>query len=270
MNFTILGASGFIGRHLVASLRADGHAVQMPERGSTSLLRQPLGHVIYCIGLTADFRSRPYDTVQAHVGLLADVLRQADFDSLLYLSSTRVYARSAAGVEDAALPVDVADPSDLYNLSKLAGESLCRSCGRSGVRVARLSNVVGHDPGSQNFLAALVREALAGRIVLQSDPASSKDYILLDDVVRLLPRIAVDGRDWIYNVASGIKLSHGQVAARLAELTGCAVASQAAAPAQSFPEIDIARIRSEFNYRPSPVLEVLPQLVDSARRAVTP
>ncbi len=158
-------------------------------------LERPLGHVLYCIGLTSDFRSRAYDTTRAHVSVLTEILANADFDSLLYLSSTRVYARSSAGSEQTTLSVDVTDPSDLYNISKLAGESLCRACGRTGVRVARIANIVGYDPDSQNFLPSLIRAALAGRIVLQSDPASAKDYVLLDDVIALLPKIATQGRD---------------------------------------------------------------------------
>ena len=83
--FTVLGASGYIGSRLVAHLRAQGHTVWAPARGDAEVFTRPLGHVMYCVGLTADFRTRPFDTVDAHVGLLAEVLRRAQFDSLLYL-----------------------------------------------------------------------------------------------------------------------------------------------------------------------------------------
>jgi nucleoside-diphosphate-sugar epimerase len=261
MNYTVLGASGFVGRHLAASLQSAGHGVYAPDKGNVEMFRRPLGHVFYCIGLTADFRTRPFDTVRAHVSVLADVLEKADFDSLVYLSSTRVYGRGFSGAEQTNLAVDVADPSDLYNLSKLAGESLCRSCGRSGVKVARLSNVVGPDHASENFLYALIREAFSGRIELQSDPESSKDYILISDVVSLLPRIGEQGRDWIYNVGSGINVRHRDIGARLADLTGCEVAVRPNAPRFDFPAIDVTRIRSEFDFSAASVLDTLPGLV---------
>lgn len=261
MNYTVLGATGFIGRHLVEHLRRAGHDVYAPERDATDLYKRPLGHVLYCIGLTADFRTRPFDTMHAHVSTLASMLEKATFESLLYLSSTRVYARSENTAETAALAVDVADPSDLYNVSKLAGESLCRSCGRAGVRVARLSNVVGHDPESENFLNTLIREALVGRIELQADPSSSKDYIVLDDVISLLPRIVTDGQEWIYNVASGVNVRHIDIANRLAELTGCEIAVRDGAQNYGFPAIDITRIRSEFAFSAQPVLQSLPALL---------
>jgi nucleoside-diphosphate-sugar epimerase len=254
----VLGASGVIGRHLVAQLRAAGETVFTPERGETAIYEKPLGHVIYAIGLTADFRQRPFDTVQAHVSLLAEVLQRADFESLLYLSSTRVYARASEGREDAWLPVQSQDPSDLYNLSKLMGESLCLHGGRKDVRIARLSNVVGgEDADSDNFVPSLVRAARAGRIVLRTAPDSAKDYIHIDDVVTLLQRIATRGRERLYNVASGVQTTHAQWMERLAERTGCVLEVVPGAPLVSFASIDISRIRTEFGFEPRPVIPAL-------------
>jgi nucleoside-diphosphate-sugar epimerase len=265
VKFTVLGASGFIGSHLVSALRRANHEVYAPSRSEAQIFEAALGHLIYCVGLTADFRSRPFDTVRAHVTLLAEVLERAHFDSLLYLSSTRVYAGSAAADEGQRISVDVSDPSDLYNVSKLAGEALCRSCGRSGVKVARLSNVVGYKPGSSDFLSSLIREACSGRIELRSNPASSKDYILLEDVVTLLPKIASEGKSWLYNVAAGHNVTHDEIVRRLVDLTGCELVVEPRAPRLEFPCIDTARIRSEFDFQPGMVLNVLPQLVAGAR-----
>ncbi len=258
MSWTVLGSSGTIGRRLVARLRAAGQNVDTPGRGDAGLCRRPLGHVIYAIGLTADFRRRPYDTVHAHVSVLAELLQQADFASLLYLSSTRVYARAASGREDSPLPVLAQDPSDLYNLSKLMGESLCLQDARAGVRVARLSNVVGgEDADSVNFVPSLVREARGGGIVLQTAADSSKDYIHIDDVAELLPRIAAGGRERIYNVASGVQTTHAQWTAQLVARTGCAIEVAPGAPLVRFIPIDIERIRKEFDYQPRPVLATI-------------
>ncbi len=259
MNWTVLGATGVIGRQLVARLRADGQAVDTPGRDDPGLCTRPLGQVIYAIGLTADFRSRPYDTVQAHVSLLAELLQKADFSSLLYLSSTRVYMHAASSREDAMLGVQAQDPSDLYNLSKLMGESLCLNGGRAGVRVVRLSNVVGgEDADTANFLPSLVREARGGRLLLQTAPDSAKDYIHIDDVAELLPRIASTGRQRLYNVASGIQTRHAQWTAHLQAQTGCRVDIAPGAPAAGFIPIDITRIREEFAFVPRSVFSALP------------
>lgn len=262
MKFTILGASGFIGSHLLAYLEASGYACFAPARNDDAIFERELGHVIYCIGLTADFRRRPFDTVRAHVGFLAEVLEKADFDSLLYLSSTRVYAGAASGGEDAPLAA-----GDLYNLSKLTGEALCFASGRDHVRVARLSNVFGADFSSDNFLPSIIRAAVVdGRVVLNTALGAAKDYVSIEDVVKILPRIAAQGKHGIYNVAGGRNTSNRQLLAKLSEITGCGVDAPAGAEAAIFPGIAIGRLEQEFAYAPMAVLDCLEGLVEHYRK----
>lgn len=260
-SYTVLGASGFLGSALVRSLRSKGANVLTPAR-TESLAGRQLGHVIYCIGLTADFRQRPFDTVKAHVSFLSDVLENSDFQSLLYLSSTRVYAGACVTQEDSPLTVTPGNASDLYNLSKLLGEALCLNCGKSNVRVARLSNVVGYDPGSGNFLMSLIAEALSGKVRLGTALSSCKDYIDLDDVISLLPRIAQSGRKTLYNVASGQNMTHQEVCSVLQKTTGCLVEEIRGAVPQQFPGIDVQRIEEEFAFHASDPLLHVPQIIE--------
>lgn len=254
--FTVLGATGYIGSRLVAHLQARGHTVWAPARGDTEVFTRPLGHVIYCVGLTADFRTRPFDTVDAHVGLLAEVLRRARFDSLLYLSSTRVYMGATRTDEDAPLAVVPGDPSYLYNLTKLTGESLCHASGRPGVRVARLSNVVGPgmDVASGNLVADLLHQARQGHMVLRSDPQSAKDYVHVADVLDWLPRIALRGRSTVYNVASGVQTTHAQWLEWLGARYASTYEVLEGAPWQRLAPINVSRLRAEWGAVARPVL----------------
>lgn len=258
---TVLGGSGFIGQRLARHLEAEGCKVWVPERDDSTIFEKPLDHVFYCIGLTADFRSRPFDTVRAHVSLLSEILERAAFDSLLYLSSTRVYGRSENTSEESDLPVLPADPSDLYNISKLMGESLCLASGRNGVRIARLSNVVGSAMGLENMVGHLFAEARAGKIRLKTHPASAKDYIFIDDAVCMLGRIGMGGCERIYNVASGEQMEHRQWVTALSDFTGCMVQVDENAPLQSFPVIDVKRMKREFGFKPTPISKVIQQLL---------
>lgn len=262
-NFTVLGASGSIGGRLQRSLEEDGAEVFAPARGDPELFARSLGRVFYCVGLTGDFRARPLETVEAHVGLLRDVLDRADFDSLLYLSSTRVYRGLELGEEDEALLVRPEDPDDLYNASKLLGEALCLSSPRGRSTVARLSNVVGPGARSHSFASSLLEVARGGgAITIDSRPESVKDYVDIRDVVELLPRL-LDGRHRIYNVASGCQTSHR----RLAELvTACTSSSVdwAEEPSDgSFPPISIARVVEEFNFSARPLRDSVEEMVSA-------
>lgn len=266
LTFTVLG-QGFIGSHLLSFLRQQGYDCIAPSRAELDQLRgRHLGHVIYCIGVTADFRSRPLDTVRAHVCRLLEILGSTDFDSLLYLSSTRVYGSVSEGREtENAFRIDPASSSDLYNLSKLMGESLCLSVERQSVRVARLSNVYGADWTSDNFLSSVIRSAVDhGSVVFRSAPDSAKDYIAVEDAVRLLTGISLRGGERLYNIASGKPVTNAQLAEKL-QGWGSEVAFDDGAPLVTFPIIDTTRVREEFAFTPRSVLDDLPGLLAQYR-----
>ena len=67
-------------------------------------------------------------------------------------------------------------------------------------------------------------------MVLRSDPQSAKDYLQVADVLDWLPRIALQGRATVYNLASGCQTSHSQWLDWLQARTGCAVEVLPGAP----------------------------------------
>jgi nucleoside-diphosphate-sugar epimerase len=263
--FTILGAGGFIGAALVAWLESHDRAVHAVTRAALPVLlagRRPAGHVIDCIGVTGNCRMRPLDTAEAHVGLVAHCLAELRFDSFLLLSSTHVYARASATHEDAALPALPADPSDLYNVTKLAGEALCLADPRPTIRVARLSNVYGMGIPAETFLGELMREGRAtGSVVFHESPASAQDYVSTTAVVRLLPAIAATGQQRIYNVAAGNNTSHAAIAHRLRDIAGWRTSFAPNAPTVRQPLIDTARLDAEFGPTASNLVADLPMLL---------
>jgi nucleoside-diphosphate-sugar epimerase len=265
--FTVLGASGFIGSHLTRHLVAAGAVVQSPQRGEP-LSERSLGTVFYCIGLTANFRQNPFETVEAHVHYLSQVLRTCEFDSLIYLSSTRLYKGLESASEASAFRVIPSNPDDLFNASKILGESLGASSGRP-FKVVRLSNVYGPDVGPRNFLGSLIEDAVRlGAITLATDPSSTKDYVAVGLVAELLTRIATTGRHEVYNVASGRQVRAQDVVDRLQALTGCTVEVKAGAPLIVYPEIDVRRIKEEFAFQAQDVLDDLGSLVESVRQRI--
>ena len=275
--FTVLGAGGFIGQALVAHLRAAGDEVVAVRReglsgfleGRSSAGHVPAGHVIDCIGLTGDFRNRPLETAEAHVGVVARALARGGMTSFLLLSSTRVYARAAGTREDAEVPAVPAAAGDLYNITKLAGEALCLSDPRPGWRVARLSNVFGAGMGAACFLGQVLAEGRAtGQVTFRQGLLSTKDYVAIEDVVPLLAGIAVSGRERLYNVASGANTTHDAIASVLSRRVGWRIVAEEGAATVRFPRIDINRIRNEFGTPRRGVLDELPALAAVQRQEV--
>jgi len=259
---TILGAGGFIGSHLVKRLQARKIEYYAPHR-QEDFSGKHLGHVIYCIGVTADFRTRPLDTVEAHVCRLLEVMRFCEYDSLLYLSSTRLYNISVDPAhEGAPLYVNPSDPSDLYNISKAMGEALLHNSARKA-RIARISNVYGLDFNSDNFLSSVIKEALSSRlIVLRTSLDSEKDYVSIDDVADALLGIALTGNHDVYNVASGTNVTNHRLMEKISSLTGCRVEVAPGSGTVKFPRISIERIKAEFPYDPSSILNDIGKMVE--------
>jgi len=270
-HFTVLGGHGFVGRAVVGRLRGQGAEVVVPDRDWVPAGgRESLGHLIYCAGLTSDFRQRPWDTIEAHVCGLNRIVAAGGFISLLYLSSTRVYAKAKETAEDTPLVVSPQDPSDLYNLSKLTGEAICLRHPSPTVRVARLSNVIGPDGASGNFVNALIRAAITdGEFVLETAGSSEKDYIWVEDVADLLIRIATTGRQRLYNLGSGENVTNAAIAEAVAKATGAGWSESTNAPSWSFPPLDVRRLKDEFNVRHRPILSTIPDIVAALRLSDT-
>ena len=246
--YTVLGANGFIGSHLVKHL--SGEMVFAPERDEMlaylkHLRGKSLGKIFYCIGMTADFRNQPFATVDANLVMLRHILDDCEFDRLVYLSSTRVYAGISNTDEDSNLCLNPHEPDHLYNLSKVMAESLCLNSGRE-VCIARLSNVYGEGMKAHNFLASLLYDASqSGNLCIRSAPESVKDYIAVEDVIRYLVAMADGAKHRLYNVASGINVSHVELA-EVFRQAGIEVDFLLNAAVISYPCIRTNRLVTEF------------------------
>jgi len=262
---TVLGATGFVGSHLVRRLDALGFDYSAPGR-EEDLTGRDLGAVVDCAGVTGGFRERPLDVADSHVGLVERVLRASNCESFTYLSSAGLYygGSSPAREEDAVrlVPTDV---DHLYNVAKAMGEALTLSSHPRG-RVVRLATVYGGALRSEGFLSQVLREVVTeGETTLGMALESSRDYVNVHDAVGCLIDIALGGRHSVYNVGSGHNVTNGQLAARLTELTGCRVSVAAGAPHVAYPTLDVQRVREEFEFKSSKLLDDLPDLIRASR-----
>jgi nucleoside-diphosphate-sugar epimerase len=264
---TVIGGAGFVGRRLVEELERRGLDHCAPARDEP--LRGALGDVVMAAGVTGDFHDRPLDTIDAHVGLLERVLRHGEMDSVTVLSSTRVYRPGRPAGELDPVEVDPSDPDRLYDLSKLAAESLALASGVPAL-VLRLANVYGVEPGSPNFLAAVLAGAVRdGRVTLRTTLDSARWYVGVDDAVGALLALLGAGARGIFNVAGERAVTHREVADALTELTGCAIEVAPGARTEVAPAISLERLRAAIDFRPESVLDALPRLVDGYRHALS-
>lgn len=241
MNALVTGASGFVGRYLVAALRDAGYAaLACGGPGDTELLPLDLGDVStiraaldlsapeFVFHLAAqtfvpESVASPLPTymtnIRGTVNLL-QALREYGRESghiprLLFVSSAEVYGSQpaqASPLRESLAP----SPANPYAASKAAGEMIALGEARSfgiDVVIARAFNHIG--PGQNerfvvsNFAHQLAAIAAGGDpVMLVGNLDARRDFLDVRDVVRAYVMLAKHGMPGeIYNVCSGIARS---------------------------------------------------------------
>ena len=252
MHYTIFGSTGRIGSYLKKKLTSDGNTVFSPSRKDYYLAHKNLGHVIYCSGVTSDFRYRSFDTVESHVCLLSFLLKHKNFESFNYLSSTRLNFPKKSYINKISPKFYGGHEVDIYNASKLTGEALCLQSKISNVKITRICHVVNpNDKQRQNFLSDICGQAKRGEIVLNSSLQTKKNYIHIDDLCFLLQLIGPFGKKNFYNIGSNNLISNNEIIKKLIKITQCSVITSNDAQTILESKINISILKKEFNYQPT-------------------
>ena len=95
---------------------------------------------------------------------------------------------------------------------------------------------------------------------------SQKDYVYLNDVIDLLPKIAINGKHSIYNIASGQNLTNEELAKRIQQITKCKIQVATNAKKYEFPKISINLIKNEFNFKPTSILDKIDEIIKKYKK----
>jgi nucleoside-diphosphate-sugar epimerase len=180
MRVLVTGASGFIGRPLVAVLAGAGYSVRAAVRdrraqdfpdGVEVVLQPDLASPIFWAPLVAGMDAVVHLAGIAHVGsdvlddmydrvnhqATAELARAASAGGLrqfVFMSSTR--AQAGATSDEPLTEADAPHPTDAYGRSKLAAEAAVRA---AGVPYTILRPALVYGPGAKGNFASLMRLA---------------------------------------------------------------------------------------------------------------
>ncbi|MEU4196588.1 NAD-dependent epimerase/dehydratase family protein [Kribbella sp. NPDC026611] len=280
----VTGASGFIGRVVVAALRERDVAVTAVDReppdpswgDGVDVVTGDLAEQETCI---AAFETRP--TAVVHLAALTSVLRSVDapmqtfaqnvtitqvllelsrgsgVDRFVLASTNAVVGNVGTSTITADLPLRPLTP---YGATKAACEMLLSAySGSYGIATAalRFTNVYG--PGmshKDSFVPRMMRAALTGTGVrVYGDGQQRRDLVYVDDVVSGVLR-ALDTRyDGRAIIGSGRSVSVLELIDTVRSVTGCPVpAEHIEAPAGEMPAV-VVDITNDLGYRPTVSLE---------------
>jgi len=227
-DFAVIGATGFVGRHLVAHLVAHGHRVRavsraggrLPDwnaqvravpgdvvsgRGLAEAMRGTDG-VVHLVAIPREHGGRRFDEVNVGgVGRVLAAMQEADVERIVHLS--------VLGAVD--------DPSLRYLHSKWRGEQLVRDSDRAWV-VLRPSLLFGEGDGFFNLVKATLTWWSPGVIAIPGAGDARFQPLAADDLAIGMERSLVDDAraGSVYELGGPSYLSYREIVDAVMAATG--------------------------------------------------
>lgn len=265
ISIAVLGAGGFVGRHIVREIASRGHTVhawtlESPPESSPATWRQVDLDRFEPRELVAD--------VAIHVAepsVLSDSSQQdrnierakrvlaASVGRVIYASSAVVYgdATDTPRTEDAPTYT-----SSSYAAAKLAVEECLRRDPR--VTIARLTNVYGRGMSSANVLSDILGQIRIAGPLRVRDLAPVRDYLHVEDAARGFADLAEHAVTGIVNLGTGVGSSVAdlaRIACRAAGTPERELVATSPRDGRSTLVLDAGRARRELRWAPQISIE---------------
>ena len=263
--FAITGSNGYIGQHLISSLKSNNYetiSIQRHQPADNKSLWPDIpggSHVVHLAGLTDVVQSWDDPAGYYEANALATIqllekCRKAEC-SLTYLSS---YSYG----QPQYLPVDESHPLasvNPYGLSKVAADEIVRFYATNydlDANILRLFNTYG--PNQQPFLLipTIVNQLLDPETteIVVKDLTPKRDYLHISDVVNAIIKVAGKGKGEAFNLGAGQSYSVEEIIVNLIKASERNVSyrSENASRKNEIPDVlaSIDKLKSATDWEP--------------------
>lgn len=230
MKVLVTGADGFIGKHLCPELEKSGFTVEKHTISDSDISRtlpdySGVDRVVHLAGLTfvpASWET-PAKFYETNVMGTLNVLEfcRKNKCPMTYVSAY-VYGQPQYVPVDEKHPLV---PHSPYNHSKILAEELCGYyAGNFNMQVVILRpfNIYGFGQSPGFLLPSIFQQLMdpASKILKLENTDTKRDYVYVADVARAITAAVKNGGNGIYNVASGVSTSAGELAKIAMEASG--------------------------------------------------
>lgn len=130
-------------------------------------------------------------------------------------------------------------------------------------KIIRVSNIYGYSPKSPLVFPMFVKNAInKKKIFISINKNSSKDFIHIDDVVKMIIKIITKSKSNIYNLASGKNIKLITLAKAIQKKIGSKIILKNQSKKIIEPKININKIKKEFNFKPKKLLDDLEKVIN--------
>lgn len=228
----VTGGDGFVGRHLVARLRAEGARVTVLGRGQVDLADP----VAAAAAVAAADPEIVFSLAAARAwGSAAERARSTAVNTSPWLVDAlgpraRAVVRLGSSTEYAASPVPLTEDAPLagrglFGASKAAGSTLLLgAAAERGIRavVLRAFQVYGPDDHPDRFVPTVLRAARDGTVLPLTVAGRRRDWVWVGDVVDACVRAASASvpAGTVLNLGTGVQTANEELVAVAARVTG--------------------------------------------------
>jgi nucleoside-diphosphate-sugar epimerase len=212
---------GYIGRHLLEVLKVHQERFNIQilcfnRKNIETVGDVEIDYLFNCAGYTGDSRSKPFETLDAHVNLPIFLLNTARIKRcFISLGSTRIYGflknKNRVFTENYYSKDIHTGGGYIYDGSKKIMESVLLNHAKTAnfrIVIPRLSNVFGghilKDLDDSTFLTVMLKSAISDKkIQTHQHTDSAKDFIFIDDAIEGILRTALFSKNsTCYNICS--------------------------------------------------------------------